>query len=102
MCWNEYAADEHGEAVRAFEDVEAATDHFPGTDTVLVRVTSVDALRDAYPSYFADTRAFSELLRRLVGDARSGPVSDGCSCFNVRHGVTQEGSWRDQMRLQSC
>ena len=66
--WNEYAADERDEAVRAFEDVEAATDHFPGTDTVLVRVSSVDALRDAYPSYFADTRAFAERLKRVVGE----------------------------------
>ena len=71
--WNEYAADEREEAVRAFEDVEAATDHFPGTDTVLVRVASVDALRDAYPSYFADTRAFSERLRRVVGMPGQGP-----------------------------
>ena len=65
--WNEYAADERDEAVRAFEDVEAATDHFPGTDTVLVRVSSVDALRDAYPSYFADARAFSERLKTVIG-----------------------------------
>ncbi len=64
--WNEYAADEREEAVCAFEEVEAAIGHFPGADTVLVRVESVDALRDAYPGYFADTRLFVDRLTAVV------------------------------------
>ena len=64
--WNEYASDEREEAIRAFEEVEAAIEHFPGAETVLVRVASVDALRSAYPSYFADTRAFVAELEKAI------------------------------------
>ena len=64
--WNEYASDEREEAIRAFEEVEAAIVHFPGAETVLVRVASVDALRSAYPSYFADTRAFVAELEKAI------------------------------------
>ena len=64
--WNEYARDEREEAIRAFEEVEAAIEHFPGAETVLVRVASVDALRSAYPSYFADTRAFVAELEKAI------------------------------------
>ena len=64
--WNEYASDEREEAIRAFEEVEAAIEHFPGAETVLVRVASVDSLRSAYPSYFADTRAFVAELEKAV------------------------------------
>ena len=64
--WNEYAGDEREEAIRAFEEVEAAIEHFPGAETVLVRVASVDALRSAYPSYFADTRAFVAELEKAI------------------------------------
>lgn len=65
--WNEYAEEERDEAIRAFEEVEAAIGHFPGADTVLVRVASVEALCDAYPSYFADTRDFVERLTQATG-----------------------------------
>ena len=65
--WNEYADYEREEAIRAFEEVEAAIEHFPGADTVLVRVASIETLRDAYPSYFADTRVFVDRLKRAIG-----------------------------------
>ena len=65
--WNEYAGDEREEAIRAFEEVEAATEHFPGAETVLVRVASVDSLRSAYPSYFADTRVFVAEIEKAIG-----------------------------------
>ena len=64
--WNEYARDEREEAIRAFEEVEAAIEHFPGAETVLVRVASVDSLSSAYPSYFADTRAFVAELEKAI------------------------------------
>ena len=69
MRWNEYGGDEREEAIRAFEEVEAAIEHFPGVpgaETVLVRVASADALRSAYPSYFADTRAFVAELEKAI------------------------------------
>ena len=65
--WNEYAAHEREEALRAYEEVEAAIEHFPGADTVLVRVASIETLRDAYPSYFADTRVFVDRLKCAIG-----------------------------------
>ena len=65
--WNEYAEDEREEAIRAFEEVEAAIEHFPGADTVLVRVASIETLRDAYPSYFADTTVFVDRLKGAIG-----------------------------------
>ena len=65
--WNEYAADQRDEAIRAFEEVEAAIEHFPGADTVLVRVASIETLRDAYPSYFADTSDFVDRLKGAIG-----------------------------------
>ena len=64
--WNEYAGDEREEAIRAFEEVEAAIGHFPGAETVLVRVASVDSLRSAYPSYFADTREFVAEFEKAI------------------------------------
>ncbi|MDE0443969.1 MAG: RelA/SpoT domain-containing protein [Gammaproteobacteria bacterium] len=65
--WNEYAEHEREEAILAFEEVEAAIEHFPGADTVLVRVASIDTLRDAYPSFFADTRVFVDQLKCAIG-----------------------------------
>ena len=65
--WNEYPEHEREEAILAFEEVEAAIEHFPGADTVLVRVASIDTLRDAYPSYFADTRVFVDRLKCAIG-----------------------------------
>ena len=67
LLWNEYAASEGEEAARAYGEVESATVHLPHFDTVLVRVTSVEALRRAYPNYFADTRVFVGELRKAIG-----------------------------------
>lgn len=38
----------------------------PKTDAVLVSVSSVTALRRAYPNYFADTRVFLQLLDQAI------------------------------------
>ena len=64
--WNEYANDEHKEAVSTLVEVEAAIEQFPGAETVLVRVASVEALRSAYPSHFADTTAFVAELEDAI------------------------------------
>ena len=76
--WNEYAGNEREEAIRAFEEVEAATEHFPGAETVLVRVASVDALRSAYPSYFADTRAFVAEVEKVIAPAAHDRWTTDC------------------------
>lgn len=64
--WNEYAESEREVAIRAYEEVESANRHFPGAETVLVRVSSVEALRRAYPNYFADTRVFVAELEKAI------------------------------------
>lgn len=67
LRWNEYAPEERAEAIRAYEEVESAIARFPGAETVLVAVDSVDALRRAYPNYFADTRMFAAELEKAIG-----------------------------------
>lgn len=67
LRWNEYAPEERAEAIRAYEEVESAIARFPGAETVLVAVDSVDALRRAYPNYFADTRMFAAELKKAIG-----------------------------------
>ena len=59
-------------AIRACEEVETATRRFPGAETVLVQVGSVEALRCAYP----------ELLRRHDRLRRRAQESDTekCAC----------------------
>ena len=70
--WNEYSADEREDAIRAYEEVETAIRRFPGAETVLVQVGSVEALRPAYPNYFADTTVFvAELKKAIKGSAGS-------------------------------
>ena len=65
--WNEYSGNEQEEAIHAYEEVESAIRHFPGGETVLVQVSSIDALRRAYPNYFADTSVFVAALRQATG-----------------------------------
>ena len=65
--WNEYAEREREEAIRAYEEVESANRHFPGAETALVRVSSVETLRRAYPNYFAETRAFVDEVTKAIG-----------------------------------
>ena len=67
LRWNEYAEEELDEAIRTYEDVESGIRRFPGAQTVLVRVGSVDALRRAYPNYFADTELFLTELEKAIG-----------------------------------
>ena len=56
------------------EEAEAAVKHFSGVGTVFVRVASVDVLRDAYPSYIANTRSFVPELGKAIA---WGPVAGG-------------------------
>ena len=66
MRWNEYGADEREEAIRAFEEVETAIEHFPTPRQWLARVASMDSLCSAYPSCFADIRAFVAELEKMI------------------------------------
>ena len=68
--WNEYSANEREEAIQAYEEVETAIRRFPGAETVLVQVDSVEALRRAYPNYFADTTVFLAELQKAIRKGR--------------------------------
>ena len=81
--WNEYAESEREEAIRAFEEVEAAIEHFPGADTVLVRVASIDS----------PARRVPELLRRR-------PTVRGRA--QLRHRLTTGKSATGDGRQPSC
>lgn len=50
------------DAAEAYAASELAAAGTPGMDVVLVRVESIDALRSAYPNYFADTSVFVDAL----------------------------------------
>lgn len=58
----------------SIEEAEAAIKHFSGVETVFVRAASMDVLRDAYPSYFADTWNFVPELGTAIA---WGPVAGG-------------------------
>jgi RelA/SpoT family protein len=64
--------------VRGFNDMRKAQDAYllaekelkPGQQSVLVSVDSLDAIRTAYPNYFADTSFFVEVLEEAVAENR--------------------------------
>ena len=49
-------------ATEAYNALERAAAGAPDLDVVLVRMESLEALRTAYPNYFADTTVFVEAL----------------------------------------
>lgn len=53
-------------AADAYAALERAAAGVPGRDVVLVRVESLDALRRAYPNYFADTSVFVDALEDVL------------------------------------
>lgn len=57
---------EFEEAQRQYAEAEREAKNKPGTDAVLVSVDSLAALPRAYPNYFADTRAFVELMKQAL------------------------------------
>jgi hypothetical protein len=57
---------EQTQAQAAYERAEAQASVAAGVDTVLVTADSMDALRRAYPNYFADTTKFVQAVRRAI------------------------------------
>jgi Region found in RelA / SpoT proteins len=53
-------------AADAYAALERASVEIPGRDVVLVRVESLDALRRAYPNYFADTTVFVDAVTDVL------------------------------------
>lgn len=61
-----FRSNELARASSEYLEAEKLIRDWPGMDAVLVSVDSVNALQRAYPNYFADTRAFVELLDRAL------------------------------------
>lgn len=65
-----YKPNEMEQASADYLAAERSLSQTPGVDVVLVSVESLDALRRAYPNYFADTRLFlTELRSAMSSDA---------------------------------
>ena len=62
----EYDQSQIEDATRDYAEVEESIRSRMGAETVLVNVDSLEALRRAYPNYFADTRVFVEELRKAI------------------------------------
>jgi hypothetical protein len=61
-----YPFNELPQAQAEYAHAEKYAKEHPDTDAVLVAVESVAALQRAYPNYFADTRAFVELMKQAL------------------------------------
>ena len=62
-----YRASDSQRANQDYINVESAIPERSSTQTVLVSVDSIAALRRAYPNYFLDTAAFNGLVQRALG-----------------------------------
>lgn len=56
------------EASAFYADREGELDPDPAVDVVMVRVQSMDTIRNAFPNYFLDTTAFVNILTDLIGE----------------------------------
>jgi hypothetical protein len=54
-------------AADAYGAIERAAEAAPEQDVVLVSVNTVTGLQRAYPNYYLDTSAFSEIVREVTG-----------------------------------
>jgi hypothetical protein len=63
---------DEAEAAKAYDAAEARIRQKQSTDAVLVSVDSVASLGRAYPNYFADTRAFEQLMRQALSGKSRG------------------------------
>jgi hypothetical protein len=61
-----YRKDQTVIAQEAYQKAEALTESDPNIHVVLVAVESVDALRKAYPNYYADTSNFISAVREEI------------------------------------
>lgn len=64
---HEYNQSQIEEATQHYAEVEEQIREQEGSEAVLVNVDSLDALRRAYPNYFADTQVFVRELRKAIG-----------------------------------
>ena len=61
-----YLSTELEEAAEAYRHLEERSREDPNVDVVLVSTDSLNALRQAYPNYFADIREFRNVVRETI------------------------------------
>ena len=66
-----YAKNELEIAAKDYQDFEASCVDNPDMDVVLVSATSINALKKAYPNYFADTSQFVKNVKKIVDTQES-------------------------------
>ena len=71
-----FQANQTQQAEQEYAAAEKRAKQFRGRDAVLVSVDSIRALRKAYPNYFADTRAFAELVEKTITPSRGVTVRE--------------------------
>jgi putative GTP pyrophosphokinase len=64
-----FKVDQIQQAVQIYSHTEEAMRNSPGAQVVLVSAGSVQALKKAYPNYYADTTIFIQHVRRLTKEA---------------------------------
>jgi Region found in RelA / SpoT proteins len=65
-----FAKAELEHATKKYLEIERSLDASTGAEAVLVSVDSIAALKRAYPNYFLDTRAFLDVVRRVLNPTR--------------------------------
>lgn len=65
-----YPEDQFDLATEDYAAVEAAPGYGDGVEAVLVSVSSIRALKTAYPNYFLDTHEFVHQIDKLISEAR--------------------------------
>jgi hypothetical protein len=64
--WQAYKRSQIKEAQREYLDVEKKLESVPGSQAVLVSADSMEAVRAAYPNFYADTSAFVNALMKAI------------------------------------
>ena len=74
--WQAFRRSQIKEAQRAYLDVEKKLESTPGSQAVLVSADSMQAVRAAYPNFYADTSAFVKALHEAIADKSQRDVPD--------------------------
>ena len=64
--WRGYSQDQRHKAIQAYEETEENIQNVDREETVLVRASSIEDLKRAYPNYFVNTSVFVEELRKAI------------------------------------
>lgn len=64
--WSGYSEEQRDKAIQAYEEAEQRIQDSSREETVLVRASSIDDLKRAYPNYFVDTTTFVSELKQAL------------------------------------